>query len=112
MIAIQSMFIIIGYSVLILFLYLVIAFIVGTVKKNNGLMDVFYGPGYFVIAVSSLILYFIANNEINIRQIIVTLLVFIWALRLYCIKKFYSSLHISRNCDIYRFFPRLVHQYN
>lgn len=82
MIAIQSMFIIIGYSVLILFLYLVIAFIVGTVKKNNGLMDVFYGPGYFVIAVSSLILYFIANNEINIRQIIVTLLVFIWALRL------------------------------
>ena len=82
MIAIQSMFIIIGYYVLILFLYLVIAFIVGTVKKNNGLMDVFYGPGYFVIAVSSLILYFIANNEINIRQIIVTLLVFIWALRL------------------------------
>jgi len=82
MTAIESMFIIIGYSVLILFLYLVIAFIVGTVKKNNGLMDVFYGPGYFVIALSSLILYFIANNEINIRQIIVTLLVFIWALRL------------------------------
>ena len=82
MTAIESMFIIIGYSALILFLYLVIAFIVGTVKKNNGLMDVFYGPGYFVIALSSLILYFIANNEINIRQIIVTLLVFIWALRL------------------------------
>ncbi|MFW9941554.1 MAG: DUF1295 domain-containing protein [Candidatus Thorarchaeota archaeon] len=82
MTAIESMFIIIGYSALSLLLYLIIAFIVGTVKKNNGLMDVFYGPGYFVIALSSLTLYFMANNEINIRQIIVTLLVFIWALRL------------------------------
>jgi steroid 5-alpha reductase family enzyme len=82
MTAIESMFIIIGYSALILLLYLVFAFIVGTVKKNNGLMDVFYGPGYFVIALSSLILYFIANNELNIRQIIVTILVFVWALRL------------------------------
>jgi steroid 5-alpha reductase family enzyme len=79
---IDIMGLIIGYSALILLLYLIIAFIVGTIKKNNGLMDVFYGPGYFVVALSSLILNIVLNNEVNIRQIIVTILVFIWATRL------------------------------
>jgi len=82
MTAIESMLIIIGYSALFLLFYLIIAFVVGTIKKNNGLMDVFYGPGYFVVALSSLILYLITNNEVNIRQLIITFLVFIWALRL------------------------------
>ncbi|MFW9877547.1 MAG: DUF1295 domain-containing protein [Candidatus Thorarchaeota archaeon] len=82
MIQIESMLIIVGFSALILLFYLIIAFIVGTIKKNNGLMDVFYGPGYFVIALSSIILYYIAINEIDIRQILITSLVFIWALRL------------------------------
>ena len=77
-----NMLIIIGYSALFLLGYLIIAFIIGTIKKNNGLMDVFYGPGYFVVALTSLILYFIINDTVNIRQIIVTTLVFIWAVRL------------------------------
>jgi steroid 5-alpha reductase family enzyme len=79
---IDLMLTIIGYSALFLLFYLIIAFIVGTIKKNNGLMDVFYGPGYFVVALSSLIMYFIVDNEVDIRQIIITSLVFIWALRL------------------------------
>ncbi|MFX0004217.1 MAG: DUF1295 domain-containing protein, partial [Candidatus Hermodarchaeota archaeon] len=62
--------------------YLIIAFIVGTIKKNNGLMDVFYGPGYFIVAIISLILYFMINGTVDIRQIIITSLVFIWAVRL------------------------------
>ncbi|MFX0083537.1 MAG: DUF1295 domain-containing protein [Candidatus Hodarchaeota archaeon] len=82
MTAIESMLIIIGYSALCLLFYLIIAFIIGTIKKNNGLMDVFYGPGYFIMALSSLILYFIINNEVNLRQLIITALVFTWALRL------------------------------
>jgi steroid 5-alpha reductase family enzyme len=80
--AIIDMIVIIGYSALFLLGYLIIAFIVGTIKKNNGLMDVFYGPGYFVVALTSLILYFLINGIVNIRQIIVTVLIFIWALRL------------------------------
>jgi len=76
------MLIIIGYSALILLFYLIIAFIIGTLKKNNGLMDVFYGPGYFVMVLTSLILNIILNNEVDLRQIIVTILVFIWATRL------------------------------
>ncbi|MBY8991743.1 MAG: DUF1295 domain-containing protein [Candidatus Lokiarchaeota archaeon] len=72
----------IGYSALFLLVYLFIAFVIGTIKKNNGLMDVFYGPGYFIVALSSLVIYTILINEVNIRQIIVTILVFIWAMRL------------------------------
>ncbi len=79
---IVDMLVIIGYSGLYLLLYLIIAFIIGTIKKNNGLMDVFYGPGYFVVALTSLILYFMINGTVNIRQIIITILVFIWAVRL------------------------------
>ncbi|MFX0039087.1 MAG: DUF1295 domain-containing protein [Promethearchaeota archaeon] len=79
---ILDMLIIIGYSALVLLGYLIIAFIVGTIKKNNGLMDVFYGPGYFVFALTSIIINFMINSTVNIRQIIVTSLVFIWALRL------------------------------
>jgi len=79
---IESMLVIIGYSALFLLGYLIIAFIIGTIKKNNGLMDVFYGPGFFVVALSSLIFYFILNNTVNIRQILITVLVFIWSLRL------------------------------
>lgn len=76
------MLLIIGYSALFLFSYIFIAFIVGTIKKNNGIMDIFYGPGFFVVAITSLIFYFILNNSINFRQIIITILVFVWSSRL------------------------------
>jgi len=82
MASIESMLIILGYSLLFLFGYIFIAFIVGTIKKNNGIMDIFYGPGFFVVALTSLIFYLILNNEINIRQIVITILVFIWSVRL------------------------------
>jgi len=77
-----NMFIIIGYSILFLLIYLIIAFIVGTIKKNNGIMDIFYGPGYSVIALTSIICYFILNSDLNIHQIVVTILVIIWSVRL------------------------------
>lgn len=82
MASIESILIIITYSALFLFGYIFIAFIVGTIKKNNGIMDIFYGPGFFVLALTSLVFYFILNNSIEIRQIIITILVFIWSLRL------------------------------
>ena len=80
--SIESMLIIIGYSALFLFGYILIAFIVGTIKRNNGIMDIFYGPGFFVVALTSMVFYFILNNTINLRQIIITILVLIWSLRL------------------------------
>ena len=78
----ESMLIIIGYSALFLCGYILIAFIVGTIKRNNGIMDIFYGPGFFVVALTSMVFYFILNNTINLRQIIITILVLIWSLRL------------------------------
>ena len=78
----ENALIIIGFSAVALFIYIFIAFIVGTIKKNNGLMDIFYGPGYFVVALTSFILNFMLNNTISLRQIIVIILVFVWALRL------------------------------
>jgi len=82
MASIESMLLIIGYSALFLFGYIFIAFIVGTIKKNNGLMDVFYGPGFFVVALTSMVFYIILNNTINFRQITITILVLIWSIRL------------------------------
>lgn len=79
---IESMLIIIGYSALFLIVYLILAFIIGTIKKNNGLMDVFYGPGYIIVAISSLILYLIIDKELDIRKLFITSLVSIWAVRL------------------------------
>ena len=76
------MLIIILYTILILYLYILIAYIVGTIKKNWGLMDIFYGPAYFVVALTSLYLTFQTIGIISIRQIIVAFLVLFWSIRL------------------------------
>ena len=76
------MLIIILYTILILYLYILIAYIVGTIKKNWGLMDIFYGPAYFVVAFTSLYLTFQTIGIISIRQIIVAFLVLFWSIRL------------------------------
>ncbi|MFX1494282.1 MAG: DUF1295 domain-containing protein, partial [Promethearchaeota archaeon] len=78
----EIILLIIGYSAIALFIYIFIAFIVGTVKKNNAIMDIFYGPAYFVVSMTSLILNIILTSTFCIRQIIATSLVLIWAIRL------------------------------
>ena len=70
------------FSAAALFLYVLIACIVGTIKKNNGIMDIFYGPGYFVVAFTSFILDFLWNGTLSLRKLIVTILVLLWAIRL------------------------------
>ncbi|MFX1588996.1 MAG: DUF1295 domain-containing protein [Promethearchaeota archaeon] len=82
MTSIETMLLIIGYSAIALFIYIFIAFIVGTIKKNNGIMDIFYGPAYFVVSIISLILNIILTSTFCIRQVIATTLVLFWAIRL------------------------------
>ncbi|MHA2430292.1 MAG: DUF1295 domain-containing protein [Promethearchaeota archaeon] len=82
MTSIETMLLIIGYSAIALFIYIFIAFIVGTIKKNNGIMDIFYGPAYFVVSITSLILNIILTSTFCIRQVIATTLVLFWAIRL------------------------------
>jgi steroid 5-alpha reductase family enzyme len=82
MTTIESMMLILAFSAITLLIYVFIAFIVGTVKKNNGIMDIFYGPAYFVVSFTSLISSYLLFGPLNFRQILTTLLVFIWSMRL------------------------------
>lgn len=72
------MILIILYSALALFIFMHIAFLVGTALKNNGVIDSFYGLGYVVLAWSS----FLLMGTYSIHQIVVTVLVTLWGLRL------------------------------
>ncbi len=58
--------------------YLIFAFTVGTLKKDNSVMDVFYGGGFILIAWST----FLLKGVYSLRSIIVTILVTIWGIRL------------------------------
>ncbi|MFO8020392.1 MAG: DUF1295 domain-containing protein [Promethearchaeia archaeon] len=78
----ENILLVIGISGLFLLGYQMIAFIVGTVKKNNGIMDIFYGPGYFVVALTSLINSYLIGGTLSIRKIVVTIFVLIWSIRL------------------------------
>ena len=73
------MILIILLSALALFIFMHIAFVVGTALKNNGVIDSFYGLGYVVVVWTSIIL----MGTFSIRQIITTILVSIWGFRLF-----------------------------
>ncbi|MFX0188888.1 MAG: DUF1295 domain-containing protein [Candidatus Hodarchaeota archaeon] len=73
---------IILFSAIVLFLYVLIASIVGTIKKNNAIMDIFYGPGYFVVTFTSFLLDFLWTGVFSLRKLIVTILVLLWSIRL------------------------------
>ena len=82
MTSVESMLLALCIAAMVLFLYIVIAFIICSIKKNNGLMDVFYGPGYVVTSLTALIVSILLGNTLNIRQMIMNFLVFFWAIRL------------------------------
>jgi len=74
--------------VLVVLSFMVLMFIIGLVKKNNGIVDIGWGIGFIVIALFTLV----KNGNYTLFQIIGTILVIIWGLRL--------SLHIyARNKD-------------
>ena len=82
MATIESMFLTIGIGIIALFSYMIVAFLVGTIKKNNGLVDIFYGPGYFVLAFTTFITDLLIHGTTSLQKIIVVLLVLLWATRL------------------------------
>ena len=70
------------FAIIALYLYILVAAIVGISKKNNGLMDTFYGPGYFILILAGFILNYYLTGNFTLRQIITTIMVLIWATRL------------------------------
>ena len=69
---------IIAPTAIVIFLYMVIIFFIARLKKDNSIVDIFWGPGFIVVAVFSLF----QGEPIDLHKIILNLLVLIWGLRL------------------------------
>lgn len=63
---------------MITWLYVSIIFLFALIRKDNSVMDVFWGLGFIVIALYAII----QSGVIDLRKIIVTILVSLWGLRL------------------------------
>jgi steroid 5-alpha reductase family enzyme len=68
---------------LIIWLCMTILFVLAIIRKDNSIVDVFWGLGFVIVGVYSLV----QSGEIDLRKVIVNLFVVIWGLRL--------ALHIS-----------------
>ena len=66
-------------SVILVFGYMTIFFIIAQIKKNNSIVDIGWGLGFVVIAIYTLL----SGGNYNPRSIIVTALVFVWGIRLF-----------------------------
>lgn len=77
------------YIYLILCIYFVIWFVIGQIKKNNGLIDIAWGMSFIVTAISSLIL----GGHYELTQWILLIVVIIWGFRLsfYLFKRNWSK---------------------
>ena len=58
--------------------FMILAFIVAQLIKDNSIVDVFWGPGFIIVTVFSLVM----APDYDLRKIIVAFLVMIWGLRL------------------------------
>lgn len=65
-------------SALAVFIYMTAVFIIAQIKKNNSIVDIAWGPGFLVIALSLL---FYTNN-FSFNNLIITAMVFLWSARL------------------------------
>lgn len=63
---------------LVVFAFMVLAFIVALLIKDNSIVDFFWGPGFIIVTTFSLSM----APDIDIRKLIVFILVLIWGLRL------------------------------
>ncbi|MHA6260751.1 DUF1295 domain-containing protein [Sporosarcina sp. CAU 1771] len=65
-------------TLLVLLGFFILAFTIGVVRKNNGLVDIAWGLGFVTVAVFT----FFASELMTVRSILVTVLVLLWGLRL------------------------------
>jgi len=66
------------FSVLVVVGYMSVFFAIGTAKKDNSVVDIGWGTGFVVVAFFTLFVY----GEFNARQIITTILISFWGIRL------------------------------
>jgi steroid 5-alpha reductase family enzyme len=66
------------YSILGIFLYMSVFYLIALKLKDNSIADIAWGIGFIFIAILNLIL----AQQIYLRQVIITGMVFIWGIRL------------------------------
>ncbi|QAA33335.1 DUF1295 domain-containing protein [Clostridium manihotivorum] len=66
------------FSALILLCYFVIFFIIGQIVNNNSIVDIAWGLGFVIVAMST---YFI-KSDMSIRSTLLTCIITIWGVRL------------------------------
>lgn len=64
---------------LLLLIYFTIIFVSAQIMKNNSIVDSFWGPGFFLVAIYT----FIKLESPGLRSLLITTLVTFWALRLF-----------------------------
>jgi len=65
-------------SAIIILCYMTLVFAIALIRKDNSIVDIAWGLGFVVVALSILLL----NGEFTSRQLLVTTLVAVWGLRL------------------------------
>lgn len=66
-------------TALVIFIYFNGVFILAQIKKNNGIVDSFWGPGFLVVAAYT---FFQSDNK-GIRSGLILILIAFWAIRLF-----------------------------
>jgi len=63
---------------LLIFIYMTLVFVLALIARDNSIVDIFWGPGFILIAVYSLI----QDTGPDLRKWIVTFLIALWGIRL------------------------------
>ena len=66
------------FNALVVVGYMSVFFVIGTAKKDNSVVDIGWGTGFVLVALFTLFVY----GEFNARQIIATVLISFWGIRL------------------------------
>ena len=64
-------------SIMIIFIYMNILFVIASIKKNNSIVDIGWGLGFVIVTISMMLL-----NNMNSINYILNALVILWGLRL------------------------------
>lgn len=86
-------------SFVLIQIYFFIIFIIAQLKKNNAIVDIFWGLGFVVVATFSLVYNFLRQDQIHIISIILVLLVYAWGLRLF----FYIAIRNFNKPEDFRY---------
>jgi steroid 5-alpha reductase family enzyme len=68
----------IGVSAITVLLFMTVMYIIAQIKKDNSIVDIGWGMGFILIAIILLL----KTDRIDVKDLILSLLIFVWGLRL------------------------------